>query len=311
MTRLTNLDDADIAEISGIYDLELNRYQPIHGGDENSSFLLKGSCQDYVLTFYEKRSLTGVEQVVHLLRHLAANGFHTNRVLATTAGSYVPYIQGKPMILKNWIPGKTLRDSVQSDFRSIGRAIGELHQIPAPPFLRSEHPYGLNSMADACGHGDDLEYETWLVKKIAYLQKNFPDDLPQSFIHGDLCDDNIIYYQGRFQAIIDFGDACHYPRAYDIGSALFGACIVDGRLNVERAAGVLDGYQGLLRLVSEERKAVQFFAVYAGAAISAWHYLHTYLKKPLNARLDKYKQAATRAEQLFNLAPSVFDSLLN
>ena len=154
MANHTKLNDRDVTTIADIYGLTVLHWQPIEGGYENSSFLLKGACQDHVLTFYEKRSSTGVEQVVHLLRHLEANCFHTNRVLTTTAGSYVPYIQGKPMILKTWIPGVTLRDSVQSDFRSIGRAIADLHQIPAPYSLRREHPYGLNSIADACSQGN-------------------------------------------------------------------------------------------------------------------------------------------------------------
>ena len=311
MARLTTLTDPDIDSIAEIYQIEINHYQPIHGGDENSSFLLKGADQDHVLTFYEKRSIMGVEQVSHLLRHLEANDFHTNRVLATKAGSYVPYFREKPMLLKTWIPGVTLRDSVQSDFRSIGRAIADLHQIPAPPSLRREHPYGLNSMVDACGLGNDLEYETWLAEKVAYLHDNIPLDLPRALIHGDLFDDNIIYFQGRFQALIDFGDACHYIRAYDLGSVLFGACMVDGRLDIDRAADVMDGYQGRLGIESGERESLQFFAIYAGTAISAWHYVHTHVGKPAGSRLDKYKHAAARTDQLFNLAPSLFNLLLN
>ncbi len=90
------------------------------------------------------------------------------------------------MFLKTWIHGKTLRNSAQGDFRSTGMAIPDLHQIPVPPSLRSEHPYGLNSMADSCGHKADLGYETWLAKKVAYLQENLPGDLPQSINHGDI-----------------------------------------------------------------------------------------------------------------------------
>ena len=309
MARLTNLVDADIAAISNIYQLEINSFKPIKGGEENSSFLLNGDNQDYVLTFYEQRSLSGVEQQVDLLRHLEANGFHKNRVLPTSAESYVAQIQGKPMILKTWIPGDTLRDSIQTDFRMIGKAIAELHQIPAPLNLRREHPYGLKSMADACGQNADLDYEAWLANKVAYLRENYPDDLPLSLIHGDLFDDNILYHQGRFEAIIDFGDACHYTRAYDLGSVLFGACMVDGKLDLGRAAGVLAGYQSKMRWESEECKSVQFFAVYEGAAISAWHYMHTYLREPVVQRLNKYKLAAVRTDHLFNLAPSVYESL--
>jgi Ser/Thr protein kinase RdoA (MazF antagonist) len=125
-----------------------------------------------------------------------------------------------------------------------------------------------------------------------------------------LFDDNIIYNEEQFEAIIDFGDACHYTRAFDLGSVLFGACMADGRLDVTRAAEVMGGYQGQLKLESKERDAVQYFSVYAGAAISAWHYLHTYIRKPLENRLDKYKLAADRTDQLYNLPPEVFDSLL-
>jgi hypothetical protein len=54
MARHTNLADQDIAVISSNYGLELIRYQPVDGGDANSSFLLKAHEDDYVFTFYEK-----------------------------------------------------------------------------------------------------------------------------------------------------------------------------------------------------------------------------------------------------------------
>jgi homoserine kinase type II len=310
MARHTNLIDADISAISKTYGLEITRCQPITGGEENSSFLLKTRSQDYVLTFYEKRSSAEVEQVVQLLNHLAGYGYHTNRVLPTSRGSYVSKIQGKPFIIKTWIPGNTLRDKSQEDYRSIGQAIAQLHDIRAPAFLSRELRYGLRVMPDALDHKVDLEYEAWLADKIGFLKGNFPNGLPQSLIHGDLFDDNIIYHNGDFEAIIDFADASHYHRVYDLGCILFGACMVDGRLNVARAADVLGGYQSRLRLEPEECEAVQFFAVYAGAAISAWHYLHTYLNMPLETRLGKYKLAAARTEYLYNLKPLDFDSLL-
>ena len=87
--------------------------------------------------------------------------------------------------------------------------------------------------------------------------------------------------------------------------------MVDGRLDIDRAAEVMDGYQGRLSIESGERESLQFFAIYAGTAISAWHYVHTHAGKPPGSRSDKYKYAAARTEQLFNLAPSVFYMLLN
>lgn len=311
MARLTNLVDADISAISDIYGLEIIRYQPISGGDENSSFLLTAGGQDYVLIFYEKRSFGEVEKVVQLLNHLAGHGYYTNRVLPTSLSSDVSEIRGKPFIIKTWIPGNTLRDTSQGDYRSIGKAIAQLHDIPAPVFLPREHRYGLRVMPDSLDHKVDLEFEAWLADKIDFLKDNFPAGLPQSFIHGDLFDDNIIYHNGQFEAIIDFSDASHYHRVYDLGSVLFGACMVNGNLDFTRAADVVNGYQRQLTLVSDERDAIQFFAVYAGAAISAWHYLHSYLRKPHENRVSKYKAAADRTEHIFGLNPSDFEALLS
>jgi homoserine kinase type II len=272
--------------------------------------MLTSSDQDHVLTFYEKHSLNGAATQAELLNHLARYGYQINRVVTTTNGEYVPEFMGKPMLLKTWIPGETLRETEQSDFHSIGESIGALHEIPAPEVLPKDHPYGLIVMPDSCNHGVDLEYETWLADKIAYLKGNFPTDLPRALIHGDLFDNNIIYNQGKFQVIIDFGDACHYTRAYDLGSVIFGACMMGSRLDVGRARGVIEGYQSRISLEAREQGAIQFFTIYAGVAISAWHYRHTYLGKPSWKRWDKYRLAAVRAEHLIRLDRKEFDSLI-
>jgi homoserine kinase type II len=307
MARLTNLADRDIAVISSNYGLEIIRYQPVDGGDANSSFLLKVHEDDYVLTFYEKKSFSEVEHMALLLNHLAAHGYYTNQVIPAEGGSFVIFYQDKPVILKKWIHGETLRDTRQKDYRSIGRAIAELHKIPTPKFLPRDHPYGLRSMPASLDHQVDLEYEAWLVDMLSYLQGNFPAGLPQALIHGDLFDDNIIFRQGAFKAIIDFGDACNYHRAYDLGSVLFGACMEHGELDFERSREVLKGYQELVPLEPDECIAVQFFAVYAGAAISAWHYLNSFIRRPADSRNDKYKLAAQRTTNIYHIPQSEFN----
>jgi homoserine kinase type II len=200
---------------------------------------------------------------------LAEHAYFTNQIIYTVDGRPVLYYRGKSIILKTWIPGDTLRDKKQEDYRPIGKAIAELHQIPAPDFLPKVHSFGLRYMPEALGQGVDGEFEAWLADKINYLQDHFPAHLPRALIHSDLFDDNIIYHQGRFQAIIDFGDACYYYRAYDLGSVLFSACMENGKLDFVQARGVITGYQEICELEAGERAAIQFSSVYAGAAISA------------------------------------------
>ena len=309
MARYTQLTDRDAYAIADAYGLKIIRWQPIAGGYENSSFLLNADQGDYVLTFYEKKSIAGAEYNVQLLNHLAEHGYQTNKVVNTIDGNLISAYRGKPLVLKTWIPGATLRDTVQADYRSIGRAVAKLHNIPAPDFLSQEHPYGLRSMPASLGHQGDHEFDDWLEAKLGYIQSNFPAGLTKTLIHSDLFDDNIIFHRGQFQAIIDFGEACFHPRAYDLGSVLNGACMQVGELSLSRAREVITGYQEVSTLQQEELAAIQFFAVYAGAAISAWHYLNTFIRQPADTKEGRYKLAAQRTEHIFRLPPEEFNTV--
>jgi homoserine kinase type II len=311
LAKLTILDKRDIDVIADKYQLQIDRCAPIDGGDENSSFLLNSPEDDYVLTVYEKKSLPEVEQAVMMLNHLAEHEYFTNQVIVTTDGRSVIDYQDKSIILKTWIPGDTLRDKIQEDYRAIGKASAELHQIPCPDFLPRDHPYGLGYMPDALGQGADDQYEAWLADIINYLQDHFPDHLPRSIIHADLFDDNIIYIQGRFQAIIDFGDACCYYKAYDLGSVLSGACMENGKLDFVQAREVLTGYQAICELEADEVAAIQFFCVYAGAAISVWQYVNNNVRRLDEAKKDKYKLAAQRTEHLFRIPRTKFETIFD
>ena len=309
MAKLTILDQKDIAAIADKYQLQIDRCVPIDGGDENSSFLLNSPEDDYVLTVYENKSLPEVEQTVLMLNHLAEYGYFTNQVIITTDGRSVIDYQCKSVILKTWIPGDTLRDKKQEDYRAIGKAIAELHQIPCPDFLPKDYPYGLGYMTDALGQGVDDQYEAWLADKINYLQDHFPAHLPRAIIHADLFDDNIIYNQGRFQAIIDFGDACCYYKAYDLGSVLSGACMENGKIDFVQAREVITSYQAICELEADEREVIQFFSVYASAAISAWQYVNNNVRRLDEAKKDKYKLAARRTEYIFHIPQARFETI--
>lgn len=311
MAKQTKFDHKDITAIAEKYQLQIDHWAPIDGGDENSSFLLTSSDDQYVLTVFEKKDPAEVEQGARLLIHLAEHKYFTNQVILAAGGRIVIDYQGKPVSLKTWIPGDTLRDKRQSDYRSIGKAIAQLHQIPAPDFLPSEHRFGLKVMPKALGYGVDVEFEAWLAEKINYLQDHFPTHLPRSIIHSDLFDDNIIYHQGKFQAFIDFGDACYYYKVYDLGSVLFGACMQNGVLDLVQARDVIGGYREVVELDAGEQAVLQYSPVYAGAAISAWHYVHTKVHGLDETKKDKYKLAAQRTEHIYRIPSSEFNSVLD
>ena len=150
-----------------------------------------------------------------------------------------------------------------------------------------------------------------MADKINYLQDHFPAYLPRALIHADLFDDNIIYHQGRFQAIIDFGDSCYYYLAYDLGSVLSGACMKNGKLDFVQARDVITGYQAICELDADERAAIQYFSVYASAAISAWQYVNNKVRRLDEAKKDKYKLAAQRTEHILRIPQTRFKTIFD
>jgi Ser/Thr protein kinase RdoA (MazF antagonist) len=125
-----------------------------------------------------------------------------------------------------------------------------------------------------------------------------------------LFDDNVLYHNEQFQAIIDFEDACYYDRAYDIGSALFGTCITDETLDFDKAGRLVEGYQEISNLEEVEMASIQFFTVYAGTAISAWRYQTYNLRKPNPAKQNRHMQAVRRMDRIRQIPGERFRELL-
>jgi homoserine kinase type II len=311
MAQHTLINEIDIRIIANRYRINVKDYTPIEGGEANSSFLLDSDDERYILTICDGKSLGEVDQLSKVLIHLANHSYLTSRVCLTTHGTPITKLYDKPVMLKTWLPGTTLRDQEQDNYRPIGKAIAQLHNIPVPDGLPDDHPYGLANMSNAIGQGIDREYEHWLANKINYLSEYLPTDLPRGLIHGDLFADNILYHQGESVAIIDFEDTCNYYLAYDLGSALFGSCIKEGKLDFKRSRELICGYQGLRRLTERERIFIQFFTVYAGTAISAWHYLAYNVYHPEKKKRTKHAHAVRVTEHIFNIPKDEFLGMLD
>ena len=310
MAKYTQITDQDIRIISKRYRIKINDFTPIEAGEANSSFLLDSDTTRYILTICDGKSLSDVTKLSEVLIRLANYGYPTSRVCFTADGTPIIKLDGKPVMLKTWLPGTTLRDREQDDYCPIGKAIAKLHNIPVPDGLPGDHPYGLANMSNAIGQGIDCEYEHWLANKINYISKFLPTDLPRGFIHGDLFADNILYHQGEPAAIIDFEDSCNYYLAFDLGSALYGTCIKNGKLDFKRSRDLITGYQGVKRLTEQERGSIQFFTVYAGSAISAWYYLAYNIYHPEKTKRIKYTQSARVTEDISNIPKDEFLRML-
>jgi len=311
MANYTSLETYEIHSLAKRYGVEVSDSHLIEAGDGNSSCFLDNSGREYVLTISDNRPLEDVINMVRLLDFLAEYDFPASRVVPLLDGEKVTVYREKPVILKSYIPGETIRNIPEKGLYTLGLTLARLHQIPAPDFIPQTHSFGLDTFSEAMGLNFDVEFEDWLAEKGEWIKKRMPTGLPQSLIHCDVSWDNIIFLNGEFQGLIDFEDACEFFKVYDLSSAFYGMCMDDGVLDLEKASKILRGYQEIRPLDEDERSMLQLFAVYVPVALSAWRYMKYNLYNPIEEKKNKHLETAAIAEMIQALPPEEFNQLFD
>ncbi len=170
------------------------------------------------------------------------------------------------------------------------------------PYGRCHFPEVTNSKL---GH----VYIDWLSDKIKYLQEHIPQHLPMALIHGDVFFDNMIVQGDQLMAIIDFEEACHYYRSFDLGMVIVGTCRDRQGISFEKAGQFIRGYQKETTLQSIERESLRVFAEYAAVATSFWRFRQYHLLRPEPQLHDKHIEMQTLADTISEYPNSSFTEL--
>ena len=284
---MTLLQLQGIKEIVGKYGLTVSAFEPFSGGAANSSYWLQAREGDYVLTIFDEKTQGYVARLGQLLLRLAEWEFPTTRLLLPTKSGLVTMYRDKPVMLKTFIPGEVNTAWNEALLHQVGMALASLHQIPAPDFLPSNHPYGRQAFTTVIGQNVHPVYESWLAEQHAYLAQHIPQQLPYALIHGDLFYDNVLIEGQTLRAIIDFEEACHYYRVFDLGMAIVGLCTEGETAALDKAQALVNGYQQAQRLEGREKETLQLFVEYAAIATSHWRFWKYYIHTPQSEEADK------------------------
>jgi homoserine kinase type II len=110
-------------------------------------------------------------------------------------------------------------------------------------------------------------------------------------------------------AIIDFEQACHYYRGFDLGMVIVGVCRDRKGISFEKAGQFIRGYQKQRTLQSIERETLKTFAVYAAVSTSFWHFRHHHLRRPEPRLYNKHVEMQTLADTISEYPDSSFTEL--
>ncbi|MCK4246796.1 homoserine kinase, partial [Candidatus Bipolaricaulota bacterium] len=296
MVAYTQLQESDIREIVGSYDLTMVDYEPIAVRRSNSNYLLRAQQGSYVLTVFGDKTFAQIVELGRLLSLLKEYAFPTPRPLLAVNGKMAIMHKARPVMMKEYVAGQVYRHPNKTMLHQVGRAIAELHQVPWPGFLSGGEPYGVQKLSSIQGQEIDTEYEGWIAKRLPYLEQQKPQGLPRGLIHGDIFYDNVLFKGTRLAAIIDFEDATCEDKVFDLGMGIVGLCRKGQEVVLEKARALVKGYEQIRELEEGEKRALQLYVEYAATTVSCWRYWQYHVDAPSVENADKHWQMVRVAE---------------
>ncbi len=310
MALYAQLDRSAVEGLSRRFGIDnITAFSVMDGGRENTSYCVETSSARYVLTLWDQKSLKQATNLANLLVYLTDRGIRTSRVVVPPKEPIVVLHDEKPVMLKRYVDGDVSANLTGNLLVQLGEEMARLHEIPAPSYLPQSFPYGRNHFPEVTNSNLGHAYIDWLSEKISYLQKSIPQHLPIALIHGDVFFDNVIVQGDQLMAIIDFEEACHYYRGFDLGMAIVGACRDRKGISFEKAGRFIRGYEKQTNISSKERETLKTFAVYAAAATSFWRFRQYHLRRPEPQLYDKHVEMQTLADTISAYPDSSFTEL--
>ena len=234
--QYTTLNIEEINAITKQHDIDkILSASVLSGGSENTNYLIHSKNKKYVLTICEQKSIEEAKHLAQLLEHLARNNFSTSRVIRTQKEELTSIYQHKPILLKSFLEGDIIKDLSSDLMELIGIQLGRLHQIKAPDYLPTALNYGIEHFGQVAIYAENSTFHIWLKKIKTQIIPYLSASLPRALIHSDVFYNNVIIEEDKSKVtIMDFEEATHYYRIFDIGMAIVGLCSENEEINLKK-----------------------------------------------------------------------------
>ncbi|AGA64011.1 Homoserine kinase [Liberibacter crescens BT-1] len=250
---------------------KLNSYKDILEGVENSNFLLKTSKGFFILTLYEKRiKEKDLPFFIGLMNYLYQNGLKCPQPLPRLDCKIYGNISERPANIFSFLKGISLHEPEVSHCKEIGAILAFMHKTAQNFNLNRKNElslFGWKSIWEKCCLFDiESSMKNEINDLFGFLEKNWPQNLPQGIIHGDLFPDNVLFFENKFSGMIDFYFSCNDILAYDLAICINAWCFEkSGTYNINKANALIEGYNSRRIMNQQEREALPLLV--QGAAL--------------------------------------------
>jgi homoserine kinase type II len=269
MAVYTEVGDDDLAAFLAHYDLgQALSFKGIAEGVENTNYLLHTERGHFILTLYEKRvDERDLPFFIGLIEHLSRRGVTCPQPVRMRDGQALGRLAGRTAALVTFLDGMSVKRPTARHCASVGEALAQLHHAGSD-FRQSRDNalslpgwVALFEAAQARANGVTPGLAEAIGAELAYLEREWPADLPGGVIHGDLFPDNVFFLGPDVSGLIDFYFACVDFFAYDVAVCLNAWCFEpDGSYNITKGMALLNGYERRRALTGQEFAALPVLA---------------------------------------------------
>jgi homoserine kinase type II len=260
MSVYTTVEPEQLKQFLRHFDVgDLQDYEGISAGIENTNYFVNTDKGQYVLTLFESLAFDELPYFLNLMAHLNEHDVQCAHPVPAEDGRYLLELNGKPTSLVNRLPGKEVKTPIEQHAIALGRALGHMH-VAGTGF--SEHRkndrgpgWWRETVKRLTGHIDD-EDAAILENEIHFQMKTSRTELPRGVVHADLFKDNTLWDNDQLTGIIDFYFACDDVLLYDIAVTVNAWFFnEDGHIDHDLVLAFLKAYHSQRPLMENEKQA--------------------------------------------------------
>ena len=226
MTKRTVFSKEVLSGILADYTLgELIDFQLFTEGSVQTNLKMFTTKGYYAFRYYNQcRSLKSVLFEVNLIRYLGKQDYPCPAVFSNKFGKFVSLYNSKPYVIFQFIDGVHLECPDETQKKELVKMIAKLHNITKnyrPLNKKYRWNYGIElceslakEKSDKINTVNSRKKLEWLVNELQNLK--LPKTLPKGVCHCDFHFSNVLFLDGKFNALIDFDDANYTFLIFDL-----------------------------------------------------------------------------------------------
>jgi homoserine kinase type II len=268
MAVYTKINSKDISSLSSKFNIgKVIKFQGIKQGIENTNYFLQTKKNKYILTIFEKRvQKKDLPFFMKLMDKLNGQRINCPKPLKDKNCKYLTQIKKKTACIVTFMDGKDKQTLNAKNCYEVGKNIARFHRASNKIKLYRKNSMSINNLdlllksINFKPNVINSNLKIVLKNNLKEIKKNWPTNLPQGIIHGDLFIDNIFFKKNKFAGFIDFYFSCNDYLMYEIAICINALCFDKKKnkfiLNNLKTKNLIKGYESVRKISRNEKNSL-------------------------------------------------------